>query len=295
MAMGYFYLSLALTGGLIKGFLGKRVSSDVHTLKDCLQVNFIRLLFCAVFSAILLFADAGFSLPQLSDLPFYLFSAVCMAAFCITFMFGYKTAAYMYLSIFGMLGSVLTGLLGWVIYNEPLSIGKLFGMILLLCAVIYLSKYNKLITLRETAKVLPLLIIAAISSALSDFSQKVYVYTIGGSAATYNFYTYIFSSILLFPAVFPLCRNTASERTPILTLRHFLYCMFIAAAQFLNTFSKTSAARHLTAVEIYPVLQGANLIASAILAHCLLKEKITNRCFGGIVIAWIGLILMNLF
>lgn len=293
--MGYVYLSLALAGGLIKGFLGKRISSDVHTLKDCLQVNFIRMLFCAGFSGVLLFADIGFSLPPLSALPFYLFSAVCMAAFCITFMFGYKTAAYMYLSIFGMMGSVFTGLLGCAIYNEPLSMGKLFGMILLLSAVICLSKYNKLITLRETAKVLPLLMIAAVSSALSDFSQKIYVYTIGESATAYNFYTYAFASLLLFPALFPLKRNSTRECSSIQTSRQLLYCILIAAAQFLNTYSKTLAASYLAAAEIYPVLQGANLIASAVLAHFLLKEKITKRCLGGIVIAWVGLILMNLF
>ena len=68
-----------------------------------------------------------------------------------------------------------------------------------------------------------------------------------------------------------------------------------AAAQFLNSYSKTLAARELSAAEIYPVLQGANLIASAVLARILLKEPITKRCILGITLAFIGVILMKLF
>ncbi len=100
--LGYLYLFLALTGGLIKGFAGKKISDDVHGFKDCLFVNFLRLLFCALFSLAFLFLEpVKVALPTLRELPFYLFSAVCMAALCVVFMFGYKTAAYMYLSIFG--------------------------------------------------------------------------------------------------------------------------------------------------------------------------------------------------
>ena len=115
--MGYLYLTLALIGGLVKGFVGKRVSNDVHSLKDCIYVNFLRLFFCAIISFVILITQQSFSFPPIAEIPFYLFSAVCMSAFCIVFMLGYKTAAYIYLSLFGMLGAVITGLLGHFIYK----------------------------------------------------------------------------------------------------------------------------------------------------------------------------------
>lgn len=293
--MGYLYLFLALVGGLVKGFSGKKISADVRTLKDCFFVNFLRVFFCAVFSFFILLADPASNrvLPSPQHLPFYLFSAVCMAAFCVVFMFGYKTAAYMYLSIFGMLGSVITGFLGFLIYKEPLSVGKLVGMVALIVAVVIMAKYNKAITLRETSKTLPLLFLAAVSVALSDFSQKIYVYEIGGSAATYNFYTYAFAALLLLPAFLMAKGDLRKDSAPLLTVHHWLLCLLIAAALFLNSFSKTLAARYLSSAEIYPVLQGANLIASAALTHILLKEKITRRCLFGMAIAFLGLMIMN--
>ena len=291
--LGYLYLFLALTGGLIKGFTGKKISHDVHTLKDCLFVNFLRFLFCALISfGFLLAAPGGFALPTLHELPFYLFSAVCMAAFCIVYMFGYQTAAYMYLSIFGMLGSVLTGVLGNMIYQEPLNSGKWAGMAFLICAVVVMAKYNKAITMKETGRTLPLLILAAVSAALSDFSQKIFVNEIGGSAAAYNFYTYSFAALLL---LLLSCSKGGwhAVSVPLLNGRHILLCLVISAALFMNSYSKTLAAAHLTAAEIYPVLQGANLIASAVLAQILLKERMTLRSVAGMLCAFIGLMIMS--
>lgn len=286
---------LALTGGLIKGFTGKRVSKDVHTLKDCLFVNFLRVLFCALISMGFLFAETGaeIALPTGKQLLFYCFSALCMASFCVVFMFGYKTSAYMYLSVFGMLGSVMTGILGSVIYHETMGWNKLLGMAVLVLAVVIMAKYNKAVTRISTRKVLPILLLATISVTLSDFSQKIFVYEIGGSSAEYNFYTYGLSALALLPAFLLAKGSLREENAPLLKGRHFLLCFVIAASLFLNTYSKTLAARFLTAAEIYPVLQGANLIMSALLARILLKERITLRCILGISIAFSGVMIMS--
>lgn len=45
---------------------------------------------------------------------------------------------------------------------------------------------------------------------------------------------------------------------------------------------------------LYPTLQGANLIASAVLAAIILKEKITKKSVIGILIALGSVILMNI-
>lgn len=288
--LGYLYLFLALTGGLIKGFAGKKISGDVHSFKDCLFVNFLRLSFCAVIS--LLFSSGVPALPLWEEWPFYLFSGLCMAAFCVVFMFGYKTAAYMYLSIFGMLGAVLTGIMGSLVYGEVLSVGQWIGMAVLICAVAVMAKYNKAITMRQTRKTLPLLILAAVSVAFSDFSQKIFVKEIGGNAATYNFYTYVVAALILL-VLLPFAKGNLKENAPLLSPKHVLLCLLIASALFMNSFSKTLAAEHLTAAEIYPVLQGANLIASAILARILLKEKVTWRSLAGMACAFAGLMLMK--
>ena len=61
-----------------------------------------------------------------------------------------------------------------------------------------------------------------------------------------------------------------------------------------NSLSKTTAANYMSSAEIYPVLQGANLIASSILAQILLKEKINKKSILGMICSFIGLLVMHI-
>ena len=63
---------------------------------------------------------------------------------------------------------------------------------------------------------------------------------------------------------------------------------------FLNTVTKTLAAGELTSAQIYPVLQGANLICSALMAHILFREKANLKSILGMSIAFAGLLIMNM-
>lgn len=295
--MGYLFLLLALAGGLIKGFAGKKISGGVESFKDCIFVNLLRVLFCGIIGFIIICFNGDFSALTLNtaNLPIYIFSAISMSAFCVSYMFAYKISAYMYLSIFGMLGSVFTCFLGRIVYEEQIKINKWFGMAILLLAVIIMSKYNKEIINKQNKASIIILIIAAISSSLSDFSQKIYMNELGENPQVFNFYTYLFATLLLL-IVLPFAKGDLRKETGenLYNAKYILICVVISFGLYLNSFSKTFAASYLTTAEIYPVLQGANLIASALLAQLLLKEKITKKSAAGMLCAFIGLLIMNL-
>ena len=111
--MGYMYLALALFAGLAKGFYGKTISNDVETFKECLFVNMIRLLLCALVGLLPVFIKNGFEgLVLTADaLPVYLLAGASMATFCVAWMFAYRNEAYMFLSIFTMTGTIITCIL----------------------------------------------------------------------------------------------------------------------------------------------------------------------------------------
>ena len=46
--MAYFFLALALAGGLAKGLTGKRVSCDVKSIQDSVAVTLIPSVFSAI-------------------------------------------------------------------------------------------------------------------------------------------------------------------------------------------------------------------------------------------------------
>lgn len=296
--IGYLYLTIALFGGLAKGFCGKKTSSDMDTFKDCLFINVARMLFCAVIGFLLVLIEWNFSSLALTanNVWIYIMSSVGMTTFCVLWMYAYKADAYVFLNIFTMLGSIVTCLLSFIVFGDKIKVNQWIGMAILLVAVITMSKYNKELKGKISLKGILILIFGCLGCAVSDFSQKLYMRNIGESVATFNFYTYAFGFILLaILQIMVSAKEKSFSVTPAVSskknlLTYFLMSFFL----FLNTVFKTMAAGLLTSAQIYPVLQGSNLICSALMAQIFFKEKANYKSILGMSIAFIGLLVMNL-
>lgn len=296
--MGYLFLTLALAGGLIKGFAGKGISRDVHSLSDGFAVNTIRCTFCALIALALAIPFAGFGGFALSGKGFLVsaLSAVFMSMFTVAWLYAYKSEAYIFLSIFTMMGSIVTALLGFAFYGDELKPTRIIGMVLLFAAVYVMSLYNKNIKGKMTTKGVITLIIGGLGAALADFMQKVFTKESLGSPYVFNFYTYALAIAPQLIILYFLMRGKPKEERiseGLLDRRHMLIFLVISAALYLNSTTKTLATGYIPATQLYPTLQGANLIASAILASILFREKITAKSIVGIVIALASVILMN--
>ena len=296
--IGYLYLSGALTAGLAKGFCGKKISGAMNSFKDCVFINAARMLFCAAIGFSFVLIEWNFSSLRLdrASLGVYLLSAVGMSAFCVCWMYAYKQDAYVFLNIFTMLGSVITCFLSFLVYEERIAWNEWLGMAILLCAVLIMSKFNKEIKGKITPLGLAILIIGCLGSAVTDFSQKAYMQSIGNSAAAFNFYTYLIGFLLLsiLQLLTDATKDCAVLSTAVKDKRHILAYFLMSLFLFLNTALKTLAAGLLTSAQIYPVLQGANLILSGLMAHFLFKERASAKSVVGMALAFCGLLIMNL-
>ena len=299
--MGYLFLTLALLGGLIKGFASKHISRDVGSLCDGFAVNVTRSLFCsllglAVAAITLTVSGEGISSLLLSpaSLLICLLSSIGMALFSISWLYAYQTEAYVFLSVFTMLGATVTGLLGRLVYGDPLSPPRILGILLLFASVYVLSLYSRRLGCRITLRGALVLLLGTVGVACADFMQRVFVKQGGGNASVFTLYTYL---LMLLPQLLVLMLFRVHGKCPQKMLRdkrHTLTLLLISAALYLNTLSKTFAAGFLPATLLYPTLQGANLIFSALLAALLLRERITGRSLLGILLALTAVLLMNL-
>ena len=299
--MAYLYLLLALTGGLVKGFSGKRLSRGVANMRDSLFVNLIRMILCAAIGGVLLFIESGFGgfSIGMAELLIFTASAVSMGTFCVCWMLAYRSEAYMFLSIFTMLGSIVTCFNGLIFYNEAISLGQGVGIALLLLAVFIMSKYNKEVKGRKrfSLEEILVLVIGCLGASLSDFLQKVYVKEIGKSSACFNFYTYLIgtAAVLILFLIFCIPKGGARISPQLLGSDNIFGYLGISLFLYMNSIFKTMAVSEgLSTAEIFPVLNGANLICSAILASLLFKEKITKKSVLGMSVAFIGVMLINL-
>ena len=299
--MAYFLLALALAGGLAKGLSGKRVSRDVHSIQDSFAVTLIPSVFSSIIglfvAAISVFASGnGLSDLILAPKAFLicLASSFFVALFSVSWQYAYKSEAYIFLNIFTMLGAVVTAILGRIVYDEPLRFTRIIGFVLLFCAVYIVSLYNKKLTGKITRHGAFALLLGVTGASLGDFMQKVYAREVGTNGSVFTFYTY---TLMLLPmlAVLLICKKGGKAPTKILFDKGHIYAfLLISAGLYVNSFSKVLAARLIPATQMYPTLQGANLIASAIMASIFFKEKITKRSALGILIAIVAVILMNM-
>lgn len=294
--MGYLFLFIALLAGVTKGYCGKKTSGYTNGFRYAILANVIRMLICAVIGFILILATNELSnlVPNRNMMLISLISGVSTAVFVVSWLICVKKNAYMMLDIFLMLGVLIPLLASNLFLNEAIKPTQWLGIAALFAAVVIMCFYNNSIKTKITPSSFALLIVCGIANGIADFSQKLFTKCVpDGSIAVFNFYTYVFSAILLIASFAVTCKTEPTgSKSDIKKI--FGYILIMALCLFANSYFKTIASRHLSAVLLYPLNQGCTLILSAIMASVLFKEKITIKAIIGILTAFIGLLIINL-
>lgn len=297
--MGYLFLALALLAGSTKGYCGKKTSGFVREYKDAMFTNFVRMVLCILISFLLLALSGRLSLlaVDLNVVLITLLSGVTTSVFVVAWLLAVRRGAYMMLDVFLMLGVIVPLLLSEFLFDEKIHLNQWAGLLVLLVAVVIMCSYNNQIKEKMSLKSLGLLVLCGIANGLTDFSQKLYVKTVAdSSAAVFNFYTYIFSALVLL--VFYLGakvtdKTGSSSETDVLR-RVGGYVAVMSVCLFLNSYFKTMAAGILPSAILYPLSQGASLILSSFMSLLFFKEKLTAKCVTGIALSFAGLLIINL-
>lgn len=293
--MGYLFLSLALLSGVTKGYCGKKTSGFIKGTKDSILSNMIRMLLCILIGFVLILFSGN--LVQLVPTPRLLFigalSGISTAVFVVTWLISVQKSAYMMLDVFLMLGMLIPLICGRIFFDETIRLTQWIGIAVLFAAVVIMCSYNNTIKQKITLPSLLLLILCGISNGITDFSQKLFVKSLPNtSVSVFNFYTYLFAALTLTAAYFLI--RTQEERADKKVFLHiFGYVFVLAACLFANSYFKTLAANHLDSVLLYPLNQGAALMLSSAMAAVFFREKLTFKCITGLLVAFIGLLIIN--
>lgn len=297
--MGYLFLILALFMGLTKGFCGKKTSGTITTLRATMLFNFVRMLICIPigFLFVLLYTHTASSL--LIDQETLLISAIsgiATSVFVVTWIACVRTGAYMMVDVFLTLGVIVPVILCRIFFSEAIRWNQLVGIAFLVIAAYIMCSYNNKI--KKEKLTLPALLLLASSGAsygFTSFTQKWFLYNSSADISVFNFYTYIFSAIILLLCWLFVRRGsepTSLSRPTLFRLTGYVIIMSLAL--FLHSLFSTMAGTHLDASTLYPVMQGGSLILSLLMSSVCFGEKITSRCISGIVVAFAALLCINL-
>ena len=294
--MGYLYLVIATLFGTTKGYCGKKVSGYVNETKDAILSNLIRMLLCCIVGVVLVICSGGFAAFDIGFEGFLIsaLSGVASAFFVVSWLFAVKQGAYMLVDVFLSVGLLVPIMLCAVLFNEKIEWNHCVGFLVLILSVALLSSYNNSIKEKLTPKATLLLILCSISSGCSSFTSKWFVRYSGGTlVSSFNLYTYLTASLVLFLCYMYFNNKQKEEKASFEIKPIFHLIVIMSVALFLNSYFLTLSASLLPAVVLYPLNSGLSLILSAAMSSIIYKEKFTLKCIGGILLAFISLIIIN--
>ena len=295
--MGYIFLAIALLAGATKGFCGKRISGFTSDYKDAMLANTVRMFLCIAIGLILIIANGsiGYIIPNAKVLAISALSGIATSLFVVSWLVAVKKGSYMMIDVFLMLGVLVPIMLGKIFFSETILWNQWLGIGVLFVAVCLMCSYNNSIKEKMTLSSFLLLVLCGMSNGFVDFSQKMFVKLASDiPISIFNFYTYVFSALTLavFCCLFKNKQNEEKNRSMGLK-SVFGYILVMSICLFANSYFKTVAAEYLDSVKLYPLNQGAALILSSAMSATLFKEKLTLKGIAGIVISFIGLIIIN--
>ena len=296
--MGYLFLTISLLAGATKGYCGKKTSGYVQGYKDAMFANTIRMMFCILigFGMILFDGNIHKIVPSVSLLAVSALSGITTSVFVVCWVISVKKGAYMMLVVFLRLGVLVPILAGKIFFEESIKVTQWIGIGILFIAVYIMCSYNNSIKEKITITSLVLLIICGVANGLTDFSQKLFMKMEGNTPiSVFNFYTYIFSALTLFAFynVFRKMEQKDGEEKGSGIKKIFGYVLVMSICLFANSYFKTKAAGYLDSVQLYPLSQGASLIISTGMSALLFRERLTLKCVIGVLISFVGLIVLN--
>lgn len=293
--MGYLLLSVALFSGAVKGYCGKKTGSFTKNTQSAVLLNLVRMAVCILFGTAVIFAynDTAYFTLNPRVLLISALSGVSTAVFVVSWLISVKKSAYMMLDVFLMLGTLIPMLASRFAFEESILAKQWIGFAVLVLAVVIMCSYNNSVKIKLTVRAVLLLILCGAANGLADFSQKIYVKMLPEMPVSiFNLYTYIFAAITLAVVYFVTARGEKAEFESGSRLK-YVYILIMAIALFVNSYFKTSAAVYLDSAELYPLNQGLALVISTFMATAFFKERLTLKCVCGILLAFLGLLIMN--
>ncbi len=296
--MGYLMLAIAVLAGAVKGYCGKKTSRYVTGTADAALANFMRMLLCVVIGFVTVLASG--SLDRLAlPLPIAaitVLSGAGTAFFVVTWLMAIRKGAFTMIDVVLMLGTIIPIIGSFLLFGEPIKPNQIIGFCVLMAAVAIMCSYNNSLKGKMSPMALVLVLLCGISNGLADFSQKMFVrYSDGIPVSVFNFYTYIVAGIILLVCFFCSKDRKSGEGKTGAYIKHtFGYIAVMSVCLFANSYFKTLAAAHLDAAQIYPLSQGSALILSSLMAAIFFGEKITWRAVVGMVLAFGGMLVINL-
>ncbi len=288
---------------VIQQVCNKKASDKVNNWLTFFHYGGYHQLFSALCALILLciIGFEGFNLPTVLCA---IVSAILFAVDLYAGIEAVKGTSLVVCNMFALGGLFVPCVLGIFLFNEPMSVGQWFGLVIFFVSIYFLSakadEEEKLKKKLFTVRTLIMLVLCFLSNGLIMVVQKYFALLVPNrNEAMYSFLTFIISALILYVsmAVLALTQTKTSGKTlqKIEKLSgSLLICGgALAIALFAVNVIITTLASVVPSAILFTVSSALSIVITCIVGAVGFKEKLTVKNIIGLVLGFISIIIVN--
>ncbi|MCI6841451.1 MAG: DMT family transporter [Eubacteriales bacterium] len=293
----YTYLLIILLLRLPQNLFNKRSSGIVKGAPAYFAYGAYRYLLSGGMALVLLLFAGGFSGVSLKALAISAIGAVALGSNLFFGLEALKSGAMVLASMAGSAGLLLPCVFGIFMFDEPMSLMQLFGILLLIFSGWLLIGYSKKLKGSFTPRTMLLLIGSMLSNGFTMVAQKMFSkYLPDVSVSVFSFLAFGLVGVGMCVGLVPqLTKKEKREEIKKLPKALWFYGAGLSTILLIINQLATIAARVIPSAIMFPINDGGATIITALTGAVVFKEKLTARSVAGLALGIASLIVINLF
>ncbi len=293
----YSYFLIILLLRLPQNIFNKRSSGIVRGAPAYFAYGAYRYLLSGGMALVLLLFAGGFSGVSLKALAISAIGAVALGSNLFFGLEALKSGAMVLSSMAGSAGLLLPCVFGIFMFDEPMSLMQLFGILLLIFSGWLLIGYSKKLKGSFTPRTMLLLIGSMLSNGFTMVAQKMFSkYLPDVSVSVFSFLAFGLVGVGMCVGLVPqLTKKEKREEIKKLPKALWFYGAGLSTILLIINQLATIAAKVIPSAIMFPINDGGATIITALTGAVVFKEKLTARSVAGLALGIASLIVINLF
>ena len=293
----YSYFLIILLLRLPQNIFNKRSSGIVRGAPAYFAYGAYRYLLSGGMALVLLLFAGGVSGVSLKALAISAIGAVALGSNLFFGLEALKSGAMVLSSMAGSAGLLLPCVFGIFMFDEPMSLMQLFGILLLIFSGWLLIGYSKKLKGSFTPRTMLLLIGSMLSNGFTMVAQKMFSkYLPDVSVSVFSFLAFGLVGVGMCVGLVPqLTKKEKREEIKKLPKALWFYGAGLSTILLIINQLATIAAKVIPSAIMFPINDGGATIITALTGAIVFKEKLTARSVAGLALGIASLIVIHLF
>ena len=293
----YSYFLIILLLRFPQNLFNKRSSGIVKGAPAYFAYGAYRYLLSGGMALVLLLFAGGFSGVSMKALAISAIGAVALGSNLFFGLEALKSGAMVLSSMAGSAGLLLPCVFGIFMFDEPMSLMQLFGILLLIFSGWLLIGYSKKLKGSFTPRTMLLLIGSMLSNGFTMVAQKMFSkYLPDVSVSVFSFLAFGLVGVGMCVGLVPqLTKKEKREEIKKLPKALWFYGAGLSTILLIINQLATIAAKVIPSAIMFPINDGGATIITALTGAVVFKEKLTARSVAGLALGIASLIVINLF